>query len=790
MSKQMYLPGKGFSEYPFAWLSAYGCKVLMSLLVVALLFLQGAGAAMAADVEIKVRPGIAGLYRMDQPVQLQASINNLTSEEFAGTLVVQQRPGPGNPQERFRVPAYKVKVVVKPGSNEGINIRVPGELLEGSAGSVEATLLREGKEVAKSSVEGTNVGGGLVCFVLSEKASRSDLFTWMSKNMGNQFIVKYIDITELPADPLSLGVADYLVVAPENLAALGQKQVVAVKDWVRLGGTLLLSGGAGSGEGGVFSDISPVLSGSPLTVRGSLGGLREGGGYIAALMGRAGEGTVTAEENGVPLMAERNLGRGQVLYSAFSIEELAGDNSKVWRAMGLAPMAGGAIDKKRMENRYMIRDMLLNSGSYLPMLKIPSTPLLYVLWVLYLLLVGPLIYLVLKRTDKRDWMWGAVPLVAVVAALGFYLLSPANRLQGYLVQTATAIDILEPGLAEVYTSSTVVMPRGGDLEVEGPRGMLVEPMRYSNTPGRGIEVNFDGPITRVSYPGVEFGSLRQVSAYGLLWGSGGIEGSLEFSAGEVKGILVNKTALDLKDCKLLLGWHMIELGDLKAGSSQNINESLDKWQIISDPEKMIRESYAQGQDGQAQSPMVREMTSRNLMAGQPGSLYFLGWSQAAPPDLFSILKPSTGGQESALTLVRQRMDITFPQGKFKLPAGFVQGQVIEGATEVVPGGIMVHSENVVVAYDIKSVLGDKKFKINSIEIAPGRDLEIRVKQANSDEWVSLDGGDYMLTGDKLGQFLTSRGTITLNLSKKITSSEKYLPPSPYQGIAVEGEVLK
>ena len=48
----------------------------------------------------------------------------------------------------------------------------------------------------------------------------------------------------------------------------------------------------------------------------------------------------------------------------------------------------------------------------------PAPADLAALLALYLLLAGIVLYLVLKRMDKREWMWLGVPVLAVLAALG------------------------------------------------------------------------------------------------------------------------------------------------------------------------------------------------------------------------------------------------------------------------------------------------------------------------------------------------------------------------------------
>lgn len=738
----------------------------------------------ASGVTMKVWPGLSGLYKMEQAVQLKVEINN-SGRPIKASLVVDREEIPGMPKNEYWI-NYSRDLEVKSGKNNVLLV-VPGELLGNPS---EVRLVSGGVVLARVPIQGTNVGGGLIGLVLSEKAYRSDLFTWLDKRFGNQFTVKYIKPEELPDSALLLQGADLVVVDPEAVAALSEKQCKAVEEWTRLGGTLLLSGGAGAEKGGKFDGISPVETRGSTRVSGALGGLRPGGEYLHAAAGRVVSGRVLASGAGIPLLARRTLGRGDVVYSAVAIDELKENNDKVWAALDQPGDSSGVFAPgKVVREKYIMRDVLANASSYLPQLKLPPVPLMMLLWVIYLGIAGPGLYLVLRRYDRRDLAWVLVPGVALITAGGFYLFSPVNRLQGYLSQTLATVDVLGPGLAEVRAAGTVVMPRGGDLLLQGSPDMFVEPMRtYSGVGPKGVEVVNSHQGDRIRFNSVEYGSMRQVTAYGLWRQSGRLDGKVHFRANHIQGAITNNTNMDLRDCKLLAGGHLIELGGIKKGQTRVLDEALDKWQIVDDPNMMLKQMNPR----ENQSTQVRERRLMGEMVNreywQPEGILFMGWGDNSP-ELFKVLEPGGQGKNYGLLLVRQNIEIQYPNGEFSLPAGIIRPSVnqISGGMQKRPDGLVLHDGKAVLKYDLKDILGERKFTVNRISFPGsnrGNTYSLEIYDLTRKKWVELNQVEPVLKGAAISRYLAPDGSIQV----RITGSYRGGPASAFRGIEVEGVV--
>ncbi len=114
--------------------------------------------------------------------------------------------------------------------------------------------------------------------------------------------------------------------------------------------------------------------------------------------------------------AERAYGSGAVAILGFDpttdwIDETTLAEG-LWRTMLPARTAGGPVITDDSQ--------LVQAVSQLPELALPPVGGLAILLGAYILLIGPINYLVLKRLDRRELAWVTMPALIVVFAVGAY----------------------------------------------------------------------------------------------------------------------------------------------------------------------------------------------------------------------------------------------------------------------------------------------------------------------------------------------------------------------------------
>ena len=762
------------------------CSVLIFVVVALVAAATVLPAPAAAAVGIKVYPGLGGVYKAEQPLKLTVTVEN-TGPSIEGRLLVRLD------EDRYRnnLARFTTQVNVPAGASKKYNLIIPGEF----ARAQPVVQLYAGDVLlAQSRVEGTMVSGNRVAVALSESITGdgSGLQNWLSKEEGSQINLKYLSPGELPADPLLLDHADIIMTDAAGGSQLNASQVQMVKDWVRLGGTLVLFAGAENGIAGCFSDISPVQLTGHTAIAGNLGGLRSGA-PLETAAGRLVAGRVLAGEDGVPVLAGRKLGRGQVLYCGVAPDALGTESQELWSTLfGVNQKSGAELLQTDKLSVWRPNNSLINASSYLPGLTVPVL-LLVALWLAYVIALGPLLYFILRRTDRRDWAWVLVPAAALVTAGCFYLLAPVNRLQNHLSQTLATVEIFTPELAEVRTGTSIVFPRGGNLTVQVPNNIYAVPTDYYGNNTMPVTVCRDQDHTGIEFKDIEFGSLRKIYTYGLQREFGIIEGELYIKEKRVVGDLINKTGLDLRDCRLVLGGRVVKLGALSAGGAVHIDETQEIWQGFPSQAMLFTELGIGGRSSRPGEPffLERQMMMSGLVQGNNGYLsgvQFLGWHDGVP-DIFEIKGNSGQKDDRGMILVKQNINMELAEGKFRLPAGIIKPHSVINSQQP----IQYREEKVVrgrtanLSYCISDAELGPDFTVEALELQKVRgqfSCTVEIYNFQQDEWETVNGTEKRIAGDDLALYMhDDKIMVRLTQTGEIFDFQQVWP-----GLAVEGVV--
>lgn len=114
------------------------------------------------------------------------------------------------------------------------------------------------------------------------------------------------------------------------------------------------------------------------------------------------------------------------------------------------------------------------------------------IWLtIYLLVVGPLNFAILRRIKRLEWGWASVCVLAVLFTVGFYLSGSARRPKNYTLDNATiySLDDRSPVAVE-YVGLRTTAPQRGDVQILVNDGVLVVPtgrFAYGQSQGDGEE---------------------------------------------------------------------------------------------------------------------------------------------------------------------------------------------------------------------------------------------------------------------------------------------------------------
>ena len=164
----------------------------------------------------------------------------------------------------------------------------------------------------------------------------------------------------------------------------------------------------------------------------------------------------------------------------------------------------------------------------------------------YILLIGPINYLVLRRLDQREWAWVTMPVLIVAFAVGAYGFGSLLRGSDLIINEVAIVrgsPGATDGTAQVYLG--VFSPARGSYQLRVPGGALLSsPINGDFLGGDGTAATLDvlqGDPAQVRDLGVGFGSLRTVRAETAM-DVPLVQADIRLEDGRLKGTVTNASS--------------------------------------------------------------------------------------------------------------------------------------------------------------------------------------------------------------------------------------------------------
>jgi hypothetical protein len=446
-------------------------------------------------------------------------------------------------------------------------------------GTIDVTLVADGQTVVKKTVTFTvHDPGQLVVGVVAERPERivPKLDLLPSAN-GTQPAVVTLGIEDLPERVEAWSSIDRLIWQDVDTNLLSAGQISAMRGWLAAGGRLIVAGGtAGPAVLSAFpDDLLPyrptaTLDIAPASIAGLIGQLPADAADLPALGGELIRGRALATSGDRVIAAEASYGSGIVTVLGFdpSTRWIADsrETASFWRGF-LPPRQASAI--------VMGDDnLLVNAVSQLPELALPSIAGLLALLFGYIVLIGPVNYLVLKRLDRREWAWVTMPVLIAAFVAGSYGLGAAVRGLDVILNEVAIVrgapDATE-GTAQVYLG--IFSPSRGTYQLEVPGGALLSSTLtgdFINGADGGVLDVLQGDPARIRDLVVGFGSLRTVRAEATAVVPR-VTTDLRLVDGSLTGTITNLSDQLLEKPAIVLGGSVAVLKDLAPGASQTVS---------------------------------------------------------------------------------------------------------------------------------------------------------------------------------------------------------------------------
>lgn len=342
----------------------------------------------------------------------------------------------------------------------------------------------DGRLILKQSLDSlTNITNqGILYGVVSSEGGE---LTYLEDVSGSFTSAKvaFLTLDGLPDSAVPLTNLDVLIFNDIDTSQLSPPQLNALQVWVESGGQLVVTGGNGWEK-----TVAAIESWLPVTPTGSdtfddlplfnqqVGiPFRDAGPYLVTTSTlRSGE--LIYHEDGMPILAKEEMGQGGVYFLAIDPRTaplLDWDGSEtVWTAV-----ANNITPDALWQRPILDSVSAVSAVSSLPELNLPAVWQLFLFLLIYVLLMGPLNYIILKRRGQLDRAWLTIPIIVVLFSAGTYLVGSNIRGNEALInQIAVSYNQVESDEAQVQTLVGLYAPQRGDYNLGFPEGVVIRPL--------------------------------------------------------------------------------------------------------------------------------------------------------------------------------------------------------------------------------------------------------------------------------------------------------------------------
>ena len=571
------------------------------------------------NFKVEVEYGLDHFATYDNPVLATVTIES--KENFIGTL----RLTPVM-DSYMKTVAYGEEISLTAGESKTFSVIVSSV---GSSGKVNLELLDEKDNVVYSETEKATLemtGSKTMIGILSDDYSALGYLDGIAMKVNDyEGVTSIIELTKdsMPEEGTALAALQYIVIDNFDTAQLSDKQYSALKNWVNDGGVLILA--LGSNYKNVLNRFNDDF------VTGTIGELgkkqlvwvseqtketsTEDNVAVSETESTESETNeeneqqenensladvdcVEFELNGGSEMTtfstdqsayqkDSGLGKVVVLSYALGMEPFVSYEGRIEVANSLLTNAWGDATENSLYGYSTINRSLYNATNVARLTdssRKPSTILYAVILILYVILVGPGLYLILKAVQKREKIWVAVPVVTLLFTGIIYMTGFLYRVNKPILGTCSIITLDGNTQAErVYTDITCPKAEWYTINIKDEysgfrynadeyyagvfdEGVSQKPFNYmlkKQSDGTQLIINNQSTFEENSFV-VEKNGENVI---------GTIDSELKCTTTGIEGTVTNNTCYDLKSVVVTFEYFLYQVGDMKKGETITIDSS-------------------------------------------------------------------------------------------------------------------------------------------------------------------------------------------------------------------------
>ena len=519
--------------------------------------------------------------------------------------------------------SYQEPITLPHNTQQQINMYVPFYESPSTPRGIIATLsANNGKViVTQTAVPTTLRQGALLIGILSDQTAQGAGFNPLSAvslpDQNRSISMATLDNSTLPNIAEPLGNFDVIVLDDFTTSTLKAAQLSALQTWINQGGVLIEVGGPQwqrtlatlpphllpvviHGTDTLPAGTQLLPAGSPTiaeTVQQPLPGtLQKSITISTATLPEKGDARQEALSNletvlasgSIPLIVQAHQGQGVICYLAFDpttgpLVDWPGAIA-LWKGVLLRTLGDQSLIPATALTYRNGPGQLLSRGGILQILQ-PRTllPVWEFLFLLlgYIILIGPVCFLIVKRLKRPAWNWRIV--LSNIVIFSFLAYGLAYFQKEASINSISIIQLNQgENFAHVTTFFSALIPDQGKVQVNIPARSLTQPIAkelflsdsgVSNSDEQAA-ITVGQNETNVNLLNASGWSLYPIVSEEDQKVHGGLLSHLTLRNGTLSGTISNTLDTSLSDVYILMPHSFAYIGRLPAGQTQQVNVSL------------------------------------------------------------------------------------------------------------------------------------------------------------------------------------------------------------------------
>ncbi len=229
-------------------------------------------------------------------------------------------------------------------------------------------------------------------------------------------------------------------------------------------------------------------------------------------------------------------------------------------------------------------DTITSLLSKVKYVRLPSFQLMIILFILYILIIGVLIYIVLKRLNKRDYVWILIPIISIGFTVIIYIIGGNSRVQDIIANKVNIVSIDLNGQINIESYLGILTAKNRKVVIEEPKDVDLSLMgneHYGYGNNFNINENATMRLNMISEGDKTYYNFDEISSFNrqnfkvnnLNGKFEPLKQELRYSKGKVTGYITNNLGCDIKKLVIVTPYKSWDLGTLGNGEKISIEDS-------------------------------------------------------------------------------------------------------------------------------------------------------------------------------------------------------------------------